>query len=514
MNARRSTGAHRAPIAAAIAPVAALVFLLASCDGSPGRRVVEEDRAAVEAPGESDQQPGTASESGQAAEAVAATVLRSIDREVSGGLRPLGTVETGALATAAPVRWGDVIVVGTASGDLIATDVNESRELWRARLDASVDALAATSTSLFASAGATLVRLSPVTGEIEWSVGLDGDRAATSLTVTRSALYLGLVDGSVVAHAPQDGAERWLSRPGGTPVGRMILVDGRLHVATEEGELAALDGADGSIVWRVALGGAVAAGPADLAGRIAAATIDGSVSVLALDGETLASWRVDAAPVLAPLVGSAGRLVVFDGAGSVHAFDADGAPVWRLALAGHLAGDPGRIGDVAIAGEASGGLVAIELSDGDVVSRIALGSAPTGEAVVVDNELVWALADGTARRIDVDGEIEQAPLFSSEGSWVLPEHGTFRLEDERVALSMRSDRDAVFEISVSAAPAEDLVLRVVSDAGATVATNMGKVELERSVRAALDAGASYELVIERPDAAGEVVLSVETRQLE
>ncbi len=497
----------------AIALSAAALLVLASCDERSGSRVTDEAPAEDGSRPEAEQQTRPREETEGPAEAVTGRAVRSIDREVSGGLQPVAAVRFGVLITTGPVRWGDALVVGTASGELVAREVGKTDELWRAEIGDAPDALAATSTALFAAGETTLHRVSPVSGELEWSVPHGGAGAATALTATRSTVYLGLVDGTVVAFEPEDGTMRWRASIEGTPVAPTVLADGRLYLATEEGDLVAIDGEDGSLQWRHALGGAVAAGPAQLDGRLAAVTVDGDVSVLGLDGTVYADFGVDAAPVLSPPVGSADRLVVFDGAGTGYGFKPDGTPVWRRTLAAHLAGEPGRVGEVAFAGEASGGIVAMGMSGGDIIARLALGAAPVGEAVIYDDELAWALTDGTVRRVEVNGEIEQAPLLSSEDSWVLPENGIFRLRDERVALTMRSDRDAVFEITVSAAPSEDLVLRVVSDDGATVATNMGKVSLTRSVRATLAGGATYDLVVERPDPAGEITVSVETRQL-
>ncbi|MFW5744313.1 MAG: PQQ-binding-like beta-propeller repeat protein [Spirochaetota bacterium] len=498
----------------AVVPAVVLLALFASCGEGNGRRVAERPSPTEEPQIGTPQQPAPGDESEAPVEGIPGVIARSVDRDVSGGLGPVGTVDPDALVTTSPARWGRALIVGTASGELVATGVDDREELWRTGFDDALDALAATSTALFTASGASVHRVSPVTGEIEWSVTLDGGRAVTPLTVTSTTVYLGLLDGSVAACDVRDGAVRWRAPAGGVPVGRMILVDGRLYLATQEGDLVAFDGSDGSRQWRRALGGGVAAGPTDLGGRIAVATIDGEITIFGLEGETFDGWRIDAAPVLASIVGNARRLVVVDGAGAIHAFEPDGTPAWRGSLGSHLAGDPARIGDGVFAGEASGGLVAVGLRSGEVISRVAFGAAPVREAIVLGDELAWVLADGTVRRVSVDGDVEQSPLFSSEGSWVLPESGTFRLQDERVALTMRSDEDAVFEITVSAAPAEDLVLRVVSSSGATVATNMGKVELGRSVRAALDGGASYELVIERPDPAGEIMISVETRQLD
>ncbi|MFW6293925.1 MAG: putative PEP-binding protein, partial [Spirochaetota bacterium] len=126
-------------------------------------------------------------------------------------------------------------------------EVGKTDELWRAEIGDAPDALAATSTALFAAGETTLHRVSPVSGELEWSVPHGGAGAATALTATRSTVYLGLVDGTVVAFEPEDGTMRWRASIEGTPVAPTVLADGRLYLATEEGDLVAIDAYEGLI---------------------------------------------------------------------------------------------------------------------------------------------------------------------------------------------------------------------------------------------------------------------------
>jgi hypothetical protein len=445
--------------------------------------------------------------------APASSVARGVDVVVQGGLLPAPAYDTGELVTAGPVRWGETIVVGTAGGELIGIDHESREERWRGSLGPPVEALSVTQVALYASGGGVVARVSPVTGELLWLVP-GAARSSTGLTVSRSAVHAGFDDGSVVALAVGDGAELWRVGLSGTPTGTMTMSDGVLYVATEEGAIDAVDGASGRVAWSHEAAGEYAAGPWISDGRVLAVTIDGEVVVLDPAGNVLLSWTIEASPVLVAPVGHRGGVTIVDGRGVMRSYDRDGSPRWTTSLASHLAGVPARVGDVLFVGEASGGLVAVDLARGEILSRVALGSAPAGDAAYLERALLWRLGDGSVREIGIDGEVRQTPLFTAEGSWVLPESGTFRLADPRVSLAMRSDRDAVFEISVWAAPAEDLVLRVVTTTGTTVATNMGKVELGRSVRVALDGDVPYELVVERPAPGGEITVSVETEQLQ
>ncbi|MFW6313008.1 MAG: PQQ-binding-like beta-propeller repeat protein, partial [Spirochaetota bacterium] len=284
------------------------------------------------------------------------------------------------------------------------------------------------------------------------------------------------------------------------------------------GALHAIAATSGEILWSHGPTGSLAAGPALDAGRVATVTIDGEVTIYGAEGFlskwNLDEWDLDAEAVLVAPIWHDGRLLVVDGAGTVFCLTESGELLWQYELRAHLAGIPVRVGDALLLGEAGGGLVSVDLRSGTEIGRVSFGSQLKGEAALYDDSLWWALGDGSVREIGFDGEHRETPLLTAEGSWVLPETGTFRLEDERVSLTMRSGRDAVFEITVTSAPSEDLVLRVVSAEGAEVATNMGKVTLSRTVRAALDAGVTYELVISRPNPRGEITVSVQTRQLQ
>ncbi|MFW5849098.1 MAG: PQQ-binding-like beta-propeller repeat protein [Spirochaetota bacterium] len=446
------------------------------------------------------------------AERATSVPARMLEVDVTGGLHPERLLETDALATTDPVVWGDTIVAGFADGEVRAYDTADRAAVWRSVMAGAVDALAAGPTALFAAAGTEVVRLSPVTGEVEWRTPL-GSESSTRITRTSAALYLGLESREIVSIDADDGAERWRARLGAPPVDRPVVADGIVYVTTEGETCDAFSAGAGERLWSHRAAGPYVAAPAYAAGRVVLATVDGDVAVLSSDGELLESWGAGPGPILvSPAVHERG-IVLADGSGAIRSYAMDGTLEWESSLTSHLAGIPALLGEVLVLGESNGGAVSLDSGSGNAIARVALGDAPAGEPAYVDGRLYVTLRNGAVRPLDVNGDRREVPLFTAEGSWVLSEAGTFRLRDERVSLRMRSERDAVFEISVSSAPAENLVLEVVADDGQTVATNMGKVDLERTVRAPLDAGVSYQMVITRSDPRGEITISIGTVQL-
>jgi len=491
--------------------LAALALVSCGPNGEPPAERPEPGTSAGEAPGvaEPEQQPQAAETQEERAVSVPA---RSLDREASGGLDPGARYPAVGQLSADPAFWGRTLIVGSADGTITARSAPDTVE-WTVRADDPVAAIAVAAASVVVAAGSRVEALSPVTGERLWQTDPLGARVVTRITLSPTAVYLGLENGELVSLVLDGGAVRWRYALGSVPVDRVAVGDGVVYTATESGVLVAVSASTGGYYWEYDLGAPMLAGPALEPGRIAIAGVDGRLAALDPAG-VVTEWRIDAGPVLVAPVWYGEAVVVVDASGTMRLVEPGGRELWRFDLTAHLSGIPVRVGDAIVLGEAGGGLVSVDLRTGTQISRVSFASGLGGEAALREDSLWWTLRDGSVRAVGFDGEYREAPLFTAEGSWVLPETGTFRLEDERVSLNMRSDRDAVFEISVSSAPREDLMLRVVTDDRNEVATNMGKVTLGRTVRAALDAGVSYELIVSRPRPQGEITVSVETRQLQ
>ncbi len=429
---------------------------------------------------------------------------------ITGGLRPLGRYPFDALVTAGPIRWGDAVLVGTATGEVASMSVHGRGMEWTVEFGLSVSALAAGPRAVYVAEGPRLHALQPRTGRAIWSAELPAP-VVTGLTVAESALYAGLSSGEVAAVASGDGSFLWRARIGERPVGRIVAGEAMLYVAGEAGTLAAIDASNGASVWSYAVDSQPAGAPVVRADGIAAVTVTGTVVLLDHDGDG-ESWSAGISPVLVPPVVHDETIVVADGTGRIRAHASDGSPLWQRDLSAHLAGAPLQAADIVVAADAGGGVVAVDVRTGEEISRLVFESAPAGDAVFHDGLVYWALRDGSVRAIGLDGALGDLPRFTAEGTWAIPESGTFRLSDEQVSLRMRSQRDAVFEIAVASTPARELDVRVETDDGRIIVSNAGWAAAGR-VRAVLGAGVSYQLIVGQPSPSRDLIVTVGIEQL-
>jgi len=104
-------------------------------------------------------------------------------------------------------------------------------------------------------------------------------------------------------------------------------VDGRLYVASTEGNVAAIDAGTGSVVWRVALGSKLSAGVGS-DGRYTSVVTTGNELITLDAGREIWRQRLNAVTLTAPLVAGA-RVFVQSSDRSVSAFDAaTGRKLW------------------------------------------------------------------------------------------------------------------------------------------------------------------------------------------
>lgn len=155
---------------------------------------------------------------------------------------------------------------------------------------------------------------------------------------------------------------------------------GVVYAATGYGEIIALDGASGQILWRQRLDSAVQGAPLAAGGRVYAGARDGSAWALsASDGRVL--WTASGTQAPSGMIGAAAPtmgdgMVYFPSAtGDVTAFDTDGTPVWSGSVAGaragraygalsELTGDPVLSGGVLYLGSAAGTTAALDAATG------------------------------------------------------------------------------------------------------------------------------------------------------
>jgi hypothetical protein len=204
----------------------------------------------------------------------------------------------------------------------------------------------------------------------------------------------------------RDGAPRaiafeasWTFEGFGAPIAGDPVVSGRLLVAAgQDGEVVALDPADGRVAWRSALAGPLGVGPAADASRIYLSTRGGRLLALnAGDGRALWTTEVGSEPAAAPRILGA-RLLVVLASGEILALDAtDGRIEARRALPGRPSTAPEAAPGTIIVGTEDGSILALDERTLEDRWRHRAGHAISAPPVFHQGRVYVAAADRTLR---------------------------------------------------------------------------------------------------------------------
>jgi outer membrane protein assembly factor BamB len=209
--------------------------------------------------------------------------VRALDA-ATGGSR--WTSATAAVDPSLPAFDSAHIFVGTGGGELVAFDRATGAERWRKRVSTlgRVNSPATDGTSVFVGTEGSFVAFDAATGTERWRIDTGTDLTATAVAAAGIA-YIGAspdtTAGSLRAVDAATGEIRWtLSGPWSSPT----VSDGVGYVSTGGGEVAAIDTADGSLLWRRAFAGRVR--PPAVAGGVLYVPADTERRVYALDAAT------------------------------------------------------------------------------------------------------------------------------------------------------------------------------------------------------------------------------------
>lgn len=423
----------------------------------------------------------------------------------SGDLAALPSARLPGRATTPAVRFGASVAIGSGS-NLLLIDIQENRFSGAVEFQSVIRYVAAAPAGIYVVTDDSLSLI--LDRAREWTRDLPAPVSAVP-AVTPGGIYLALDDGALVALGP-DGSERYTVALGTVAAGEVIAAGGRLYIAGQD-RLITLEAGGGDALWQF---------ETETPPRLVSVSSD---HVL--------------------LITESGQLFLLEpGTGSRIAWDTDGAgDLWWGAVAGgqvlllvdnvlsSLSAEEGdELWSVTLDREpfltpiVTGGMVlivddqsvrTISLS-GREIDSLSLSGLTFAEPQIAATELLLPLANDSVARIELDGDGTQLPLLDADLPWQLPPDGAFRLADRQVSLRLRSPNGGVYDVSVDSVPGEDLLLTVVHDSGESVATNMGKVNLEPTVRAALEPGVEYELQIVRPTAEGVVEIRVSTEVIE
>ncbi len=438
----------------------------------------------------------------------------SIDQAI-GLPREIWRFSAGAPVTASPVSAGGTVVAGFADFTFRGLDATDGTQLWLREASAVPVSIAVAGGGIFAADLESISRLSIDDGTADWTlpVGVSG---GARIRATSTAVYVPTRDGRVVSIGVETGEMLWtadLDRGSDAPaVGVIGALDGILYACTADGGVAAVTASDGTSRWPANLPAELSAGPVVTADSLTVAATDGSIYLLnRATGEWVRIGTVGE-PVVSSVIVTDRSLLVFGAAGGVFGLDSGildsgtsratstGNPIDPiLRLGSDLAGQPGLLDSRILVTDGSGRLRGLDAATGREIWVTTLGLRVIGEMAFSGGTVYAAGVEGTVLAVVFDVPPDSAPLLYGDRLWAVPSDGRFRMESRLVEFRYVPEAGGVVEWSVySSVPDDPLVVTISNAGGDVLATNMGKVVLDRSTRTAVEAAAEVRVSVERP----------------
>lgn len=187
---------------------------------------------------------------------------------VEGGFFDIGVWDRkdSSFVTGGVGAGGGLALLGTSNGDVVALQVADGNERWRANVGSEVLAAPVVADNLVfvQTIDGRLLALEEATGEVRWSfdnqVPILTLRGTSTPVVADGAVYTGFASGKVSAVRADNGQPIWEHRimlpEGRSELDRMVDVDGAplvvggaIYAGSFQGRLKSLRRADGSPLW-------------------------------------------------------------------------------------------------------------------------------------------------------------------------------------------------------------------------------------------------------------------------
>ena len=285
--------------------------------------------------------------------------------------RRVWKTKTGALLSAGPGLGDQTVLVGSSDGELIALDAGNGRERWRAAVSSEVLAVPKVHLGvvIVQTVDGNLAGYDIENGDRLWvfdrTVPILTLRGTSSPLVIGDVVLAGFASGKLFALDIQTGRQLWEASVA-IPRGRSelerlvdvdadaVMEDGILYVASYQGQLAAVNLSDGSVLWSRELS---------------------AYAGLAVDSE---------------------QVYVTDATGQVWALANDtGRSMWKQDKLLHRAvTGPVRFGDYIVVGDYAGYLHMLAVSDGHIAGRVRVDRAGIQNAPVVQGQRLYVLGAG------------------------------------------------------------------------------------------------------------------------
>lgn len=244
------------------------------------------------------------------------------------------------------------------------------------------------------------------------------------------------IDGEVVRFAAGFGHVIWRTRTGPSE-SSPLLVGGRVYVGDWNGDVWALEGHDGRVLWRFRTNGPVKGGIAYSGGRLYAGSYDGHLYCLSLDGKLL--WKAAAQGSLlhggrfyaTPAVAH-GRVYVGSTDGKLYSFGAESGKLrWSHGTGGYVYASAAVWRDLVLVGSYSRRFFAFDAATGDERWSFQADGPISGSPTVIGgvvyfatlNERTYALDARTGKRLWTFPDGKYSPAVAVQGRLFLVGYG-------------------------------------------------------------------------------------------
>jgi outer membrane protein assembly factor BamB len=289
----------------------------------------------------------------------------------------------------------------------------------------------------------------PRTPKVGWRVKVSGAVAAQVTTSPdERTLYVATLEGSIVALAKDDGAQRWSTTLGdrvySTP---LVHADGTIYVGSDAKKLVALS-PEGAITWRLEVDGEADSGPVLAKDGTIIFAAGAAVHSVRRGGDL--AWRFTAKGKVftSPAISDEGLVIVGSQDDRVYALAPSGALAWSTDLGADVDGAAVIADDGAVyVGTDKAEIVRLE-ARGKIAWRTPVGGFVRGVLSLARNGDVLAGTYGPVPRvvrIAPDGTIRGAFAIRGTGAREFGIHGG-PLEDADGTLYFGAQDDAAYAI--------------------------------------------------------------------
>jgi outer membrane protein assembly factor BamB len=259
----------------------------------------------------------------------------------------------------------------------------------------------------------------------EWSNAESGCVISFAQAKSTSALFIGSADGNLYALNVADGSKLWSYKTGGAVNSSPLFDGGNVYFSSNDGYLYALKASSGTLLWRRQIKGAIPSSPVIAGGMIYAGSSAGSIYAFNEANGAL-RWRystVGPAATSMPVV--ANHLLYCSASnGYVYALNAgNGSPRWRDLARNVAFTMPVVDNNIVYVGSTNGFLYALRAANGSSLWRytaprsVALGAPLVAGGVVytgASDQNIYAIRNGNLLwRFKTGGKINARPTINN-----------------------------------------------------------------------------------------------------